>query len=122
MSRHEGLVFTASISRELYVAGDGAVLLCVRLRSSANEEPTGEELGLHETACPSRDYIRNRHLWGEFVVDAAGVNLLTERHLAHAHDLSNWELEQVTPRRFIVQLEAARGLVRWRGRDPRDRG
>ena len=67
---------------------------------------------MHETACPSRDYIRNRHLWGEFVVDAAGVNLLTERHLAHAHDLSNWELEQVTPRRFIV---SSKRLEDWLG-------
>lgn len=58
------------------------------------------------------DYQLNRHLWDEYVIDAAGVSLLTGKHLKHARDLSDWTIEEVAPDRFLV---SARDLEPWFG-------
>lgn len=57
---------------------------------------------LHPTVRDPLDYLMNRHLWGEYVIDAAGVNLLTGKHLQHARDLDEWTIEEVAPDRFLV--------------------
>lgn len=56
------------------------------------------------------DYQRSRHLWSDYVIDAAGINLLTDRHLARASDLSGWDIEEVAADRFLV---SARDLAPW---------
>lgn len=64
----------------------------------------------HRTALEPFDYERNRHLWDSYVIDAAGVQLLTGKHLSHAHDLSDWTVEEVAPDRYLV---SARDLEPW---------
>lgn len=66
----------------------------------------------HPTLLDPLEYHLNRHLWDEYVIDAAGVNLLTGKHLAHARDLSNWTLEEVAPDRYMV---SAPDLEPWFG-------
>lgn len=56
------------------------------------------------------DYMCNRHLWDEYVIDAAGVNLLTAKHLEHASDLGRWEIDEIAPDRYLVM---ARDLEPW---------
>ena len=58
---------------------------------------------LHRTVRLPFDFERNRHLWDEYVIDAGGINLLTSKHLAHAHDLTNWTIDEVAPDRFLVR-------------------
>ena len=43
----------------------------------------------HRTVLDPVDYKANRHLWDQHVIDAAGVNLLTSRHLQHATNLQD---------------------------------
>ncbi len=64
----------------------------------------------HRTVRLPLDYDQNRHLWDEYVIDAAGVQLLTGKHLAHAHDLSDWNVEQVAFDRYLV---SAKDLEPW---------
>ena len=52
----------------------------------------------------------NPHLLGQFVPDARGAMLLTDAHLAHAHDLSGWSIEDVGHGRHLVQ---APDLAAW---------
>lgn len=44
--------------------------------------------------------LRGPHLTK--VPDACVMQLLTPEHLAHAHDLSEWLIDEVSPKRFIV--------------------
>ncbi len=67
----------------------------------------------HRTVLEPVDYQANRHLWDQHVIDAAGVNLLTNKHLEQAHDLTNWTIEEVAPDRFLVK---ARDPEPWFGR------
>ncbi|WP_224274129.1 hypothetical protein [Nocardioides lacusdianchii] len=53
---------------------------------------------------------RHPHLWSAYVPDAFGVQLVTGRHLAHAHDLSQWHVTEVAEDRWLV---AARDLAAW---------
>lgn len=64
----------------------------------------------HKTVRTPLDYEMNRHLWSEYVIDAAGVSLLTSQHLAKANDLSNWDITEVAPQRYLVK---ARDLAAW---------
>jgi len=64
----------------------------------------------HRTVRHPIDYECNRHLWDQYVIDAAGVNLLTGKHLEHAHDLGDWEVEEVAPERYLVK---AKDLGAW---------
>ena len=45
----------------------------------------------------------NRHLWSSRIHDVTGIQLLTGAHLAHAHDLSGWQVTQVAPDRWLVR-------------------
>jgi hypothetical protein len=56
------------------------------------------------------DYKNSRHLWGRHVIDAHGINLLTDEHLAAARDLSTWKVEQVSGHRHLV---SAHDLEPW---------
>jgi hypothetical protein len=59
---------------------------------------------------------RHPHLWSGYVPDVFGVQLLTGRHLAQAHDLSRWQVEEVGEDRWLVK---ARDLAQWfRPADP----
>jgi len=58
------------------------------------------------------DYENSRHLWDEYVIDAHGISLLTDKHLDHANDLSNWTIEKVAPQRYLV---SAADLEPWFG-------
>ena len=44
----------------------------------------------------------NRQLLAEFVPDAHGIQVLSDRHLAHAADLDNWRIEPLTEERYLV--------------------
>lgn len=53
---------------------------------------------------------RHPHVWSAYVPDAFGVQLLTGRHLAQAHDLSRWQVREVAEDRWLVK---ARDLTEW---------
>ena len=59
----------------------------------------------------------NFHLLGSYVHDARGVMLLTDEHLARAHDLSEWTVEPVRPGRHLLR---ARDLTPWLAHDHPD--
>lgn len=52
----------------------------------------------------------NRHLWAHYTPDAHGFQLLTDSHLAHAKDLSDWIIEPVATGKYLVQ---AKDLEPW---------
>jgi hypothetical protein len=45
----------------------------------------------------------NKHLHSQYTPDAHGLQLLTEAHLGHAHDLSDWVLVPLGGGRHLVQ-------------------
>lgn len=49
-------------------------------------------------------------LWEEYVPDAHAVQILNDKHLARAHDLSGWHIETVSPGKHLV---TARDLEPW---------
>ena len=57
-------------------------------------------------------WSHNRHLWSSRVHDVYGIQLLTNQHLEHARDLSDWHVEKVGDRRWLV---TARDLQPWYG-------
>ena len=59
----------------------------------------------------------NFHLLDSYVHDARGVMLLTDAHLARAHDLSAWTVEPVRPSRYVLR---ARDLTPWLAGDHPD--
>lgn len=52
----------------------------------------------------------NRHLNGHYIPDAHGVQLLTDAHLAHATDLSDWNITSLGGGKHLVQ---AKDLQLW---------
>lgn len=62
-------------------------------------------------------YDLNRHLWDTRVLDAHGIQLLTSRHLDHAHDLSGWTVTEVAPDGHLVE---AADLAPWFAQDNPD--
>ncbi|WP_426297748.1 hypothetical protein [Arthrobacter sp. R-11] len=60
---------------------------------------------------PALPYVResqiryNRHLSAQYIPDAHGVQLLTDAHLAHANDLSEWIIEPLGGGRHLVQAK-----------------
>jgi hypothetical protein len=52
----------------------------------------------------------NRHLNGQYIADAHGLQLLTDAHLAHANDLSDWIIEPLGGGKHLVQ---AKDLEPW---------
>jgi hypothetical protein len=52
----------------------------------------------------------NRHLNGRYIPDAHGLQLLTDAHLAHANDLSDWTIEPLGEGKHLVQ---AKDLEPW---------
>jgi hypothetical protein len=56
------------------------------------------------------DWRLGRRLWDEYVLDAQGMQVLTDAHLARAADLSGWDVEEVAPGRHLV---SARELAPW---------
>jgi hypothetical protein len=52
--------------------------------------------------------VANRHLWDKFVPDAHGIQLLTEAHLARAGNLDAWDVQRLTPSRYLVQAKDLR--------------
>lgn len=56
----------------------------------------------HSPVCDPLQYRLSRHLWDEYVIDAAGVNLLTSRHVERAHDLREWDVKRVSEDRYLV--------------------
>jgi hypothetical protein len=52
----------------------------------------------------SADALRlNTPLWRQYVPDAHALQLLTDEHLRHVHDLSRWNVTQVAPGRHLVE-------------------
>lgn len=49
------------------------------------------------------DVWLNRHLLDRYTPDAHGLQILTDRHLEKARDLSGWHVEEVAPSRFLVR-------------------
>jgi hypothetical protein len=45
----------------------------------------------------------SRHLNGQYIADAHGLQLLTDAHLAHANDLSDWIIEPLGAGKHLVQ-------------------
>lgn len=56
------------------------------------------------------DWRTTRDIWSSYTPDAHGVQMLTDQHLGRAGDLSQWDVREVAPRRFLVQ---ARDLEPW---------
>lgn len=52
----------------------------------------------------------NRHLNGQYMPDAHGLQLLTDAHLKHANDLSDWIIEPLGAGKHLVQ---AKDLEPW---------
>ncbi len=52
----------------------------------------------------------NRHLNGQYIPDAHGLQILTDSHLAHAYDLSDWIIEPLGAGKHLVQ---AKDLTPW---------
>jgi hypothetical protein len=52
----------------------------------------------------------NRHLNAQYIPDAHGLQLLTDAHLAHANDLSDWIIEPLAGGKHLVQ---AKDLEPW---------
>jgi hypothetical protein len=69
-----------------------------------------EGSGLHYPERQGGHWERVRHLWNRYVPDAHAVQLLTTAHLEHASDLSDWNITEVAPDRYLVQ---ARDLTPW---------
>ncbi|QNN51155.1 hypothetical protein [Nocardioides mesophilus] len=82
------------------------------IKRAREEASSWLEIG-QQTNKPARlviDYQASRHLWDRYVIDAHGVNLLTDYHLDNAHDLSDWTVEEVSPGRHLV---SAKNLASW---------
>ena len=58
-----------------------------------------------------------RHLLDHRTLDAYGVQILTDEHLANATDLSNWDIRTVAPGRHLV---SAPKLAPWYAADQPD--
>jgi len=69
-----------------------------------------EAKGFHYPELQGGHWERVRHLWNRYVPDAHAVQLLTTAHLEHASDLSDWNITEVAPDRYLVQ---ARDLTPW---------
>ena len=52
----------------------------------------------------------NRHLNGQYIPDAHGIQLLTDAHLKHANDLSDWNITDLGGGKHLVQ---AKDLQPW---------
>lgn len=63
-------------------------------------------------------YLRHPEVWDEFVLEPNGIQILTDRHLEKALDLSEWTLERLDARHVLVQ---ARDLAPWYGTARRSR-
>jgi len=69
-----------------------------------------------QTAVPRLPYVResqvryNRHLLSQYTPDAHGVQVLTDDHLAHAADLSDWSITPLSSGRHLVH---AKDLEPW---------
>jgi hypothetical protein len=61
------------------------------------------------------DVRGHRRLWSSYVPDAFGLQVLTEAHLERAHDLSDWDIEELAPGRHLV---VARDLNPWLATPP----
>jgi hypothetical protein len=81
------------------------------VRYSRSSSPDWVDLAHLEPPTPSGIHFTvERQLWGEYVPDAHGLQLLTERHLARVNDLGGWRVDEIAPGRFLVQ---ARDLAAW---------
>lgn len=56
------------------------------------------------------DVRYNKHLLTEYVPDAHGVQVLRDKHLAHARDLSHWNISDLGHGRKLVE---AKDLIPW---------
>ncbi|RLV48308.1 hypothetical protein D9V37_19915 [Nocardioides mangrovicus] len=65
--------------------------------SSPNPSPA------HYPHVEESDVDYNIPLLSSFVPDASGLQLLTNEHLARAHDLSDWDIEHLAGGRHLVQ-------------------
>ena len=69
-----------------------------------------------QTGSPPLPYVDeddihyNRHLISQYTPDAHGLQLLTDAHLRHANDLSDWVIEPLGDGRHLVQ---AKNLESW---------
>lgn len=57
----------------------------------------------------------HRRALAQCVPDAFAVQVLTDAHLERAHDLSNWDIDEIADRRYLV---SARDLSPWPGTPP----
>jgi hypothetical protein len=61
--------------------------------------------------------IKQRKLFDQRTVDAYGIQVLTDAHLAHAHNLSDWDITDLGSGRHLVK---ARDLTPWFAQDKPD--
>ncbi|MFD0635576.1 hypothetical protein [Catenulispora yoronensis] len=54
-------------------------------------------------------FRRNDPIWSSQVPDACGIQLLTQRHLDRAADLSAWQVEELCPGRYLVEAADVEG-------------
>ena len=54
-------------------------------------------------------------LWGEWSPDPCGIQILTDTHLAKAHDLTDWNITQLDDHHYLVE---AKDLTPWYAQPP----
>jgi hypothetical protein len=62
-----------------------------------------------------RDYHHHPEIWGEYVLNPCGAQILTDKHLDRAHNLDDWNTARLNDRLFIV---TAKDLAAWYDRSP----
>lgn len=76
------------------------------LTEIASAYPLAGEVKEHEVRS-------HRHLLADHVPDAHGIQVLTERHLARAHDLSAWDITDLgAGRHLVAAADLAPGTTR----------
>lgn len=69
--------------------------------------------GGEDTYCDWGAYRMYPGRWDEFTLDPCGIQILTEKHLEKANDLSSWQTTRLDQRHFLVE---SRELEPWYGR------
>ena len=60
-------------------------------------------VALSGDAYDSMAYLNHPERWDEFVLEPSGIQILTDRHLAHAHDLAGWSTTRLDGDHVLVE-------------------
>lgn len=97
---------------ELLVEFAADLELGVIRMSTALDRGLPSEMHPLERFPPRASWSSVPQLWSAYLPDAHGIQLVNDEQLAKAHDLSDWQIETVSPERHLV---SARNLQAWFG-------